>query len=182
MLRKIAGPQFTVLLVVIIMSGWLARGEVSLRGSPAKQQEFHDSDDRAEDRIPDPLILSGRGLMPLVLTEVQSRDMRLRRYAIGFPGSGGDPEALDELESIVSDVQESHHVRADALLAIYNLAPSHAREVAPKYVHAAEPLGRLAREIVEGDNPVNRTRSAKRTCVSSTGPAALHEQRATSNE
>jgi len=54
-----------------------------------------------------------------------------------------------DLECIVGDEGEVEYVRADALIAIYNIAPSQAREIAAKYVNASGPLGRLARQIAD---------------------------------
>jgi hypothetical protein len=85
--------------------------------------------------------------------------MHRRRYAIGFLGNGHYSEVLPVLEKILSDGSEIFYFRADALEAIYQIAPDRARELAPKYVSGQDLLGRVAQDIAAGRNPVYFTRS-----------------------
>src|SRR5262245_20352748 len=113
-MSRIAGSSLSAVTILVLVSLSWARWEVLIHDPQGTVRDFNGSGGRAAEQILDSMILTRGSFMPLVLTEVQERHWRIWRYAVGFPGSGGDPEALDELESIVSDVQESHHVRADA--------------------------------------------------------------------
>jgi hypothetical protein len=107
----------------------------------------------------DPLILAGHRVAPLVLAEIQKKDMPHRRYAIGFLGNGHYSDAVPILEKILSDDSELFYFRADALEAIYQISPNRARELAPKHTAAEELLGRVAQDIVAGRNPIYFERS-----------------------
>lgn len=122
-------------------------------------QDFLNARDRAEDQLMDPLILAGQRVVPLVIAEIQKKDMPQRRYAIGFLGNGHYSEALPVLEKILSDDSELFYFKADALEAIYQIEPNRALELARKYTAGQELLGRVARDIVAGHNPVHYKRS-----------------------
>jgi len=49
---------------------------------------------KAEDQLMDPLLLAGDDVVPLVIDELPDKEMRLRRYAIGFLGNGRHTPAL----------------------------------------------------------------------------------------
>ncbi len=107
----------------------------------------------------DPLILSGRRVVPLVIAAVPNKEMRRRRYAIAFLGNGRYRDALPVLEQVLADESEVFYFRADALEAIFRISVERAREVAPRHVNGKDLLGQVAQEIVSGRSPVRRTRS-----------------------
>ncbi len=116
--------------------------------------DFYEAKDRAEDQLMDPLILAGSDVVPLVLAELPNKEMRLRRYAIGFLGNGRHSQALPSLVTILKDESEIYYFRADALAAIYQISPGRAKELAPEYVNGKELLGMVAKDIVAGKNPI----------------------------
>jgi hypothetical protein len=138
---------------------WWAFAEGPFRNPRDALQDFLTGHDRAEDQLMDPLILCGRRVVPLVIAEIHNKDMHRRRYAIGFLGNGHYSEALSALEKILLDSSEIFYFRADALEAIYQIAPERARELAPKYVSGQDLLGRVAQDIAASRNPVYFTRS-----------------------
>lgn len=137
---------------------WWVFAQGPFRNPRDALQDFLTGHDRAEDQLMDPLILCGRRVVPLVIIEIQKKDMHLRRYAIGFLGNGHYAQALPVLEKILSDGSEILYFRADALEAIFQIAPERARELAPKYI-SDQDLGRVAQDIVAGRNPVYFKRS-----------------------
>ncbi len=145
---------FTFAIVV-----WWVFAQGPFRNPRDALQDFLTGHDRAEDQLMDPLILCGGRVVPLVIAEIQNKDMHRRRYAIGFLGNGHYSEALPVLEKILSDGLETFYFRADALEAIYQIASDRARELAPKYVSDQDLLGRIAQDIVARRNPVHFTRS-----------------------
>lgn len=110
-------------------------------------QRFY-SEAAAEDMLMDPLILGGKKVVPLVIREIQRRDMPRRRYAIGFLGNGDYDEAIPMLEEIVKDNAEQDYVRGDALRAIYQIDASLGSNRAELYVKRQDHLGEMARHIM----------------------------------
>ena len=110
----------------------------------------------AEDMLIDPLILAGRGVVPLVIAEVRKRDMPKRGYAIHFLGNGRYRAALPVLECIVRDETEHELSRSDALRAIYHIDRSLGRRYADRYQARDAPLGVAARAIGAGRLRVRR--------------------------
>jgi hypothetical protein len=82
----------------------------------------------------EPLEQEGARVVPLVIKEISNRAMPNRRYAISFLGEGRYAEALPVLERILSDPTEIEYFRADALLAIFEIAPARAQELASTVV------------------------------------------------
>jgi hypothetical protein len=93
------------------------------------------------------------------LKELPNKDMRLRRYAIGFLGNGRYSEALPMLEVILKDESEIYYFRTDALEAIFQISQTRAKELAPNFVNGQESLGEVAGVIVSGKNPISFERS-----------------------
>lgn len=155
-MSKIAAVALGLLVAIGI---WWAVVEGPLRDPKDALHDFYEARDRAEDQLIDPLVLNGRRVVPLVIAELPNKNMRLRRYAIGFLGNGGYPEALPVLEHILADDSEVDYFRADALKSIYQIAPDRARGLAPKYVSGENLLGRGAQDIVAGRSPIYWTRS-----------------------
>lgn len=144
------------------LGGWWAFVEGPFRDPQAALRDFYAPVGRAEDQLTDPLILNGHTVVPLVVADVKNKAMPLRRYAIGFLGSGRYVEALPVLASILNDETELSYFRADALIAIYQISPPQAKEFAPRCVAGEELLGRIARQIVDGvssDNHIFERRS-----------------------
>ncbi len=142
------------LALVVGLALWWAVAEGPLRDPEDALADFYEAKDRAEDQLMDPLILNGRRVVPLVVAEIPNKEMRLRRYAIGFLGNGRYAEALPALEEILKDESEVYYFRADALEAIYQISQDKARALAPAYTNGEDLLGQAAREIVAGRSPV----------------------------
>jgi len=150
-----------LLLVGIVLAlglSW-AVAEGPLRNPDDALRDFYEARERAEDQLMDPLILNGRRVAPLVIAEVPNKEMKLRRYAIGFLGNGQYRDALPVLEQVLVDESEIYYFRADALEAVFRISPERARVLAPRYVNGEGLLGWTAQEIVAGRGPVQRIRS-----------------------
>ncbi len=148
--------------VVAVLTGlglWWAFAEGPLRDPQDALQDFYQAQNRAEDQLRDPLILNGRRVVPLVLAALPNKDMRLRRYAIGFLGDGQYESALPALERILADESEIYYFRADALGAIYQIDPGRAQDLAPAHVNGESLLGDVASSIAAGESPRVSTRS-----------------------
>lgn len=157
--RIIAGSVVSVVGLVALLGLWWAVAEGPLRNPNEALKDFNEAKGRAEDQLMDPLILTGRGVVPLVLKELPNKDMRLRSYAIGFIGNGRYSEALPILEVILGSESEINYFRADALKAIFQISQGRAKELAPNFVNGQESLGEVAREIVAGKTPIYFERS-----------------------
>lgn len=149
----------SLLGIVLALILWWAVAEGPLRDPDDALRDFYDARERAEDQLVDPLILNGRRVVPLVIAEVPNKQMRLRRYAIGFLGNGQYRDALPVLEQVLVDESEIYYFRADALEAIFRISAERARELAPRHVNGEDLLGRAAQEIVAGRSPVRWSRS-----------------------
>jgi hypothetical protein len=157
--RLIAGSAVSAVGLVALLGLWWAVAEGPLRNPGEALEDFYEAKDRAEDQLMDPLILTGGSVVPPVLKELPNKDMRLRRYAIGFLGNGRYYEALPMPEVILNDESEIYYIRADALEAIFQISQSRAKELAPNFVNGRELLGEVAREIVAGKNRIYFERS-----------------------
>lgn len=155
----IAGSAVSAIGLVALLCLLWAFAAGPLRSPDEALADFYEAKDRAEDQLMDPLILNGPRVVPLVLKDLPNKDMRLRRYAIGFLGNGRYSEALPMLEAILNDESEIYHFRADALEAIFQISQARAKELAPNFVNGQEFLGEVAREIVAGRNPFHNERS-----------------------
>ena len=130
-----------------------------LRDPREALNDFYEAKDRAEDQLIDPLILAGSRVVPVVMAELPNKEMRLRRYGIGFLGNGRYLQALPALEAVLGDATEVHTLRADALSAIYRISPARAQQLAPQHVGGEELLGKVAQDIVAGRGPAYFERS-----------------------
>jgi hypothetical protein len=101
--------------------------------------------------VDQPLRRDGRRVVPLVVQEVSNRAMPRRRYAIAFLGYGRHAEALPTLEKILADRTEIDHFRADALLAIYQIAPTRAQTSASGMHDSGGLLGLVVEAFGQGD-------------------------------
>ncbi len=161
MKSTISKASFALVLFFTALGLWWGWSEGPLRNPQKALADFYEARDRAEDQLMDPLILNGRRVVPYVIRDIQNRDMKLRRYAIGFLGNGRYTEAVPILERILSDESEIYYFRSDALEAIYQISPWHARELAPRFMNGPQLLGSVARDIAEGRNPTHWTRTYK---------------------
>ncbi|MDX2252854.1 MAG: hypothetical protein NW202_11235 [Nitrospira sp.] len=160
-MRKRVVIGFPVLLVALVALVWLwwAVTEGPFRDPQEALRDFYEAKDRAEDQLMDPLILAGKDVVPLVINDLPNKEIRLRRYAIGFLGNGRHTQALPALEAILKDDTEIYYFRADALKAIYQVSPMRAKELAPQFVNGQELLGEVAQDIVAGETTIYFERS-----------------------
>jgi HEAT repeat protein len=97
----------------------------------------------AEEELMDPLLLAGADVVPLLISEVQKREMPRRRYAIAALGHIGDPRAITVLEQIASDRTETDYIRCDALEATARID----RETSQRLAASIRTDGICAREV-----------------------------------
>ncbi|WP_261844793.1 hypothetical protein [Aliamphritea ceti] len=150
MFKKVVLPVFIVMLILV--TPVLMRVPLIFHSAEMAYADFQDTTDQAEDMLMDPLILAGDKVVPLVLKEVQSPDMKLRRYAIHFLGNGRYSEVLPVLESILANDSELDYFRADALASIFNIDRDLGLTLAGEYSTQPGFLGRQASEITTGTN------------------------------
>lgn len=117
-----------------------------------------------EETVMDPLIIAGDKVVPLVLKEVENKNMPRRRYAIHFLGNGSYKEALPLLKSILQDPGEEDYFRGDALISIYLIDESLGREYAQKYLLEDNNLGRVSHQVLEGYAEIRNRRSYLARC------------------
>jgi hypothetical protein len=134
-----------------------------LRALPNTPEEalhrFHvPSEVIAEDQIMDPLILAGKTVVPLLLKEIQDKNMPRRRYGIAALGHLGDSSALPALERILKDPSEIDYFRCDALQAIALLDPNAARILAKEQTASSvDCINQLSGALANGTLPTRRT-------------------------
>jgi hypothetical protein len=100
---------FVFVAGVAALGLWWGWSEGPLRNPQEALADFYEARDRAEDQLMDPLILNGRRVVPYITRDIQNKDMKLRRYAIGFLGNGRYSEAVPILEKILSDESEIYY-------------------------------------------------------------------------
>jgi len=98
-----------------------------------------------EETVADPLIVAGDRVVPLVVSEIGSKSMPNRAYAIGFLAEGRYKEALPALLRIVTDETESEIMRGRALAAIWSIDEAKGRRLAERY---AEGHGHLSARAI----------------------------------
>jgi hypothetical protein len=124
------------------------------RNSEEALAAFYGGEPRPECMQAQPLRSEGRRVVPLVISALPDKAMPRRRYAIAFLGEGRYEEALPALERILVDVTEKDYFRADALLAIYELTPVRARELARQVESPVGLLASVVEAIGQGDRRV----------------------------
>lgn len=117
------------------------------------------ANDGPEDTLMDPLIIAGEKVVPLVLKEIQNKNMLRRRYAIGFLGNGSYKQALPVLEDILQDSSEKDYIRGDALHAIYMIDESLGNQYARRFINQTDYLGQISKRILSGDISLKERRS-----------------------
>ncbi len=113
----------------------------------------------AEDMLMDPLILAGERVVPLVMQEVKNKEMRRRRYAIGFLGNGSYKQAIPVLEAILKDTSEADNFRVDALHSIYLIDQSLGSIYAQMHQDDPTSLGKISKDILGGRIELERRRT-----------------------
>jgi hypothetical protein len=136
------------LLIVVVLAGIAWRA--SQPSADEVMQDFYAAKDRAEDMLMDPLILHSDIVHERIVREVADPKMPKRRYAIGFLGIDGRPEALPALCRILESEGEIYYFRADALSAIWQIKKEEAVRRAAAYVSRDDLLGRFAKEMIAG--------------------------------
>jgi hypothetical protein len=156
---KVENLTFVVIAIILGWGIWWSASQGPLRDPAAALDDFYEARDRMEGELMDPLILCGHRVVPLVIADLPNKQMRLRRYAIGFLGNGRYVEALPTLENILAEESEIYYFRADALEAINSISQVRARTLAPSYVNGDQLLGTVARSIVGGKGPERERRT-----------------------
>jgi hypothetical protein len=110
---------------------------------------FYGGESRPECLLTQPLQQHGSSVVPLIIRDLPNRTMPRRRYAIGFLGEGRYREALPVLEHIFSDTTEIYYFRADALIAMFEIAPARAQELASQVVLPSHDEYRLFERAVK---------------------------------
>ena len=143
----------TVILLVILVLRYA-------NPSPEKAfNKFLSSTDLAEDQLKDPLILAGNKVVPIVLQNIENKDMPRRRYAIAFLGDIGSTDAIPALKQILSNKSETDFFRGDALQAIAMIDLNRGKTLAQKYSQGDSYLSMIAKEVLSEDNEVLKRRS-----------------------
>lgn len=130
----------------------MARVPLIFQSPELAYADFQDTTDQAEDMLMDPLILSGEKVVPLIMEEIRSPEMKLRRYAIHFLGNGKYEQSIHVLKEILNNENEIDYFRGDALASIFNINPDLGVDEAMQYIKRKDYLGRQASNIVQGEN------------------------------
>jgi hypothetical protein len=72
--RIIAGSAVSAVGLVALLGLWWAVADGPLRNSGEALEDFYEAKDREEDQLMDPLILTGRSVVPLVLKELPNNN------------------------------------------------------------------------------------------------------------
>lgn len=144
-------PTSRMLFILALALGVGALVYTQVRPSPESVfADFCHSKSRAEDMLIDPLLLHANRVAPLVIVEIENKDMPRRRYAIGFLGQAGRHEALPILRRILADSAEADYFRADALQAINLIDPVEGNRLALDFLSSSNLLGHVARRMRDG--------------------------------
>lgn len=102
-------------------------------------------------RVGDPLVATGRPMVPAICEAVAHPDMKYRRGAIDALGVIGDRKALTALVGLLDNGGEAADVRGAALLAVYRIDRTLGMRYARQYRHADAEIARIADAILRGD-------------------------------
>lgn len=152
---KSAALAFIVIAALAVI--W-ARAQGPLRDPHEALNDFYDAEFVAEGQVADPLIRTQCNAAPLVTQEIRDRNMKLRRYAIGYLGNRRCAVALPALRAIVQASDERSYFRGDALEAIWQIDRTAGMSLAQSHRTRSDYLGQRARVIVSG-NKVGLSRS-----------------------
>lgn len=145
-----------------LLAGFLAIGGLLYfrvaPGSPEEALEKFHSAQVAEDQLIDPLILAGKKVVPLLIKEIEDKNMQQRRYAIAALGHLEDPSALPPLENIFKDVSEIDYYRCDALESMALLDLNVGLALAKEHMGSSVScISQLSSALVAGKLPNRRT-------------------------
>lgn len=127
--------------------------------SPEQVLEQFYAHSAPEVALMDPLILRGKAVISIVISKVGTPDMPRRRYAIGFLGNERSIEAVPVLAKILEEEHERDHVRADALIAIYQIDRQRGLALAKAYASREDGLGRMSQQILRAPSAAANHRS-----------------------
>lgn len=99
-----------------------------------------------------PLCKAGEKVVPLLTEKIKDKNMKRRRYAIGFLGITESRLPVPVLEQIAKDETEDALYRGDALEALYLLDENLGEMLAGNYQNRTDFLGRIAKEILQIKN------------------------------
>lgn len=125
----------------------------------ASQRFYNGVGVTGEDETMDPLIVAGDKVVPLVIKEIQNKNMPHRRHEIAFLGNGSYRAALPALRSILQNDTEIGYHRGDALESIYLINSAEADSYAQRYANTKGFLGDTARAVISGDTRLSWRRS-----------------------
>ncbi len=145
----------------IVLAATLTGIYLLVWSAPASAEEvmrdFYGAEGRAEDMLADPIILNADLVAPVVIEAVKDPQMELRRYAIGFLGSARVEASLPVLRHILEDKTEIDYFRSDALESIYLIDRTEGTNLAREHADADDHLGYIAKELLSGTQPYERT-------------------------
>jgi len=108
----------------------------------------------AEDQLINPLIISGKKVIPYLMKEIDNKKMHRRRYAISALGHIGDENIIPFLMGILNDDKEIYYFRYDSLEAISMIDIEKAKKVARIFVNKEIDLvSEFCKELIESKNP-----------------------------
>jgi hypothetical protein len=140
-------------IMAVAAAAWWTFTVGPMRDPQSALQDFYEGEDRSEEQLCDPLILTGPRVVPLVIADLPKKGTPRRLYAIRFLGNGGYLRALPVLEQLLGDDAESVGFRVEAFKAIDQISPERARQLAPTYGYGHDQLARVAADIAAGRDP-----------------------------
>ncbi len=149
-MKSIYSYVFFLIAFALAVTGCTRDTEKPL--TPEESLEKFYSYEAPEELLMNPLISSGSEVVPLIMIEIQNKDMPRRRYAIGALGHIQDVSALPALLGILNDGGEKDYFRCDALKAIGMIDFEQAKNLAGNYEKdSIECLSRLSNELLVSD-------------------------------
>ena len=103
---------------------------IILYNCPKRAFDAFKNRDCAEDQIIHPLIVCGKKIVPLLIDEINDKNMNKRGYAILALGHIGDSSALPALKQILYDQNEKYFIRYGAIRAIAMIDTDYAKNIA----------------------------------------------------
>jgi hypothetical protein len=147
---------FAIVFVGVVLLG--VRWSRVPRSAEDAMKRFYDTSGKAETDFMDPLILAGPMVVPLLAHDVESKDMRGRRYGLLALGHIGDRRGYGVLKRILDDPTETPYIRRDALESIDLIDPTVGRQEAIRYRTSPVPdLAEYSGAILAGHIPRRRT-------------------------
>jgi hypothetical protein len=152
------------LQLLIVIAGLILTG-CGRKRSPENLLNDFLTQETMESFLALPLCAGGEKIVPLVTEKVRDRNMKRRRYAIGFLGVTESRLPIPVLEKIVKDETEEEVFRGDALHSIYLLDESLGKKLANENRDRMDYPGETAREILQvKDHSIYRKKQKEQTC------------------